>query len=122
MISLDISKEDGIVIIEPSSPLEQSDFERITKEVDEYIKVSGEVNGIIIHTEKFPGWEDFSAFLHHMKFVKDHHRNIKRVAIVTDSKLGSIIPSIAKHFVSAEIKHFKYEDLKPSITWIKGSA
>ena len=122
MISLDISKEDGIVIIEPSSPLEQSDFEKITKEVDEYIKVSGEVNGIIIHTEKFPGWEDFSAFLHHMKFVKDHHRKIKRVAIVTDSKLGSIVPSIAKHFVSAEIKHFKYEDMEPPMSWIKGSA
>jgi len=57
-----------------------------------------------------------------MKFVKDHHQKIKRVAIVTDSKLGSIIPSIAKHFVSAEIKHFEYEDITPSIAWIKGSA
>ncbi len=56
-----------------------------------------------------------------MKFVKDHHRKIKRVAIVTDSKLGSIVPGIAKHFVSAEIKHFEYEDMNSSKTWIKGS-
>jgi tRNA U38,U39,U40 pseudouridine synthase TruA len=78
------------------------------------------VNGIIIHTKAFPGWEDFSAFQHHMKFVKDHHRRIRRVAVVTDSKLGSIVPNIARHFVSADIKHFEYEDMESAKTWIKG--
>lgn len=119
MISLTIFKEDGIVLIEPSSPFEKSDFERLTKEVDQYIEVSGEVNGIIVYTLTFPGWQDFSAFVHHMKFIKNHHRKIKRVAIVTDSKLGSIVLSIANHFVSAEIKRFEYNDMDASKAWIK---
>jgi tRNA U38,U39,U40 pseudouridine synthase TruA len=121
MISLEINKIDGIVIIEPSGALEQSDFEELTKEIDDYIHARGVVNGIIIHTKAFPGWEDFSAFQHHMKFVKDHHRKIKRVAVVTDSKVGSIVPHIAKHFVSADIKHFEYESMASARTWIKGA-
>jgi len=121
MISLEINNQDGIVIIEPSGALEQSDFEKLTKEIDEYINASGVVNGIIIHTKAFPGWEGFSAFQHHMKFVKDHHRKIKRVAVVTDSRIGSIVPSIAKHFVSAGIKHFQYEEIESALQWIKGA-
>jgi hypothetical protein len=57
MISFKIMRADGIVIIEPSGALEQTDFERITKEIDAYINKKGYVNGIIIHTKDFPGGE-----------------------------------------------------------------
>jgi hypothetical protein len=119
MISLQIMKEEGIVIIEPSSPLEHPDFEKLTKEIDEYIEEKGGVNGLIIHTKSFPGWENFAAFTGHMKFVKDHHHKIKRIAAVTDSKFLSILPSIAKHFVAAEIKHFDYEEMETAKQWIQ---
>jgi hypothetical protein len=120
MISFEIMKADGIVIIEPSGALEQTDFEKLTSEVDEYIKEKDYLNGIIIHTKDFPGWESFGAFTHHMKFIKDHHKKIKRVAAVTDSKFMSIAPMIAKHFVSAEVKHFDYADMDAAKKWIKG--
>lgn len=119
MISFEIMKEDGIVVIEPSGPLEKADFEKLTTEVDAYINEKGFVRGIIIHTESFPWWENFSAFIHHLKFVKDHHRKIRRVAAVTDSKFLTIVPNIAKHFVSAEIKHFDFEDMAAAKKWIK---
>ena len=91
----------------------------MTNDVDTYINEKGPIRGIMIHTESFPGWEDFSAFIHHMKFVKDHHRNIRRVAAVTDSKFLKIVPSIAGHFVSAEIKHFAYADMDAAQKWIR---
>ena len=119
MISFEIMKAEGIVIIEPSGALEQTDFEQLTKEIDAYINVQGYVNGIIIHTKDFPGWESFGAFTHHMKFIKDHHKKIKRVAAVTDSKFMSIAPMIAKHFVSAEVKHFNYADMDAAKKWIQ---
>jgi hypothetical protein len=119
MISFKIMRADGIVIIEPSGALEQTDFERITKEIDAYINKKGYVNGIIIHTKDFPGWESFEAFTHHMKFIKDHHKKIKRVAAVTDSKFMSIAPMIANHFVSAEVKHFDYTDMDAAKKWVR---
>lgn len=119
MISFEIVKADGIVIIRPSGALEQTDFERLTKEIDAYINEQGYVKGIIIHTKDFPGWESFGAFTHHMKFIKDHHKKVKRVAAVTDSKFMSITQMVANHFVSAEVKHFDYADVDSAKKWIQ---
>ncbi|UCD34845.1 MAG: STAS/SEC14 domain-containing protein [Nitrospiraceae bacterium] len=119
MISFEIMKPDGIVIIEPSAALEQTDFEHLTREVDAYINEKGYINGIIIHTKDFPGWDSFGAFMHHMKFIKDHHKKVKKVAAVTSSTFMSIAPMIARHFVSAEVKHFDYADMDAAKRWIK---
>jgi hypothetical protein len=54
-----------------------------------------------------------------MKFIKDHHKKIKRVAAVTDSKFMSIAPMIANHFVSAEVKHFDYTDMDAAKKWVR---
>lgn len=119
MISFEILNEERVVVIEPSGPLRKEDFQQLTKDVDAYIHENGFVRGIIIHTESFPGWENFSAFIHHVTFVKDHHRKIRRVAAVTDSKFLKIVPAIAGHFVSAEIKHFDYADMEGAKKWIR---
>ena len=112
MIDIVVRRNEGVVLVQPSGPLKQSDFESLAGEIDSFSGGEDRLTGLIIHTKTFPGWDDFSAFLQHMKFVKDHHTQIRRVAIVTDSSLGAIGPGILKHFVSARIKHFKYGDLK----------
>ena len=91
MISIEVLGVEGIIIVEPSGPLEEADFHKLAKEIDAYSEDKGRLTGLIIHTKEFPGWDDFSAFLHHMKFVKEHHKQIKRVAIVTDSKMGQTL-------------------------------
>ena len=121
MIDYQILEEQGIVILEPSGPLGKEDFENLTRDVDAYIERHGRVNGLIVHAKSFPGWEDFGAFSHHISFVKDHHKKIGRVAIVTDSTFLSMAPQIVKHFVSAEVMHFDYDDLEPAQKWIAES-
>jgi hypothetical protein len=121
MISFQIIKDEGIVIVEPSGPLEHSDFEKLRAEVDAYIEENGSLNGLMIRTRSFPGWESFEAFIDHMKFIKGHHEKIRRVAVVTDSKVLAIGPGIAKHFVSAEIKHFVYDESDAARKWLQKS-
>jgi hypothetical protein len=41
-----------------------------------------------------------------LKFVYDHHRNIDRVAAITDNAFLKIAPNIAQHFAHPEIKVF----------------
>ncbi|MFQ5964789.1 MAG: STAS/SEC14 domain-containing protein [Candidatus Scalinduaceae bacterium] len=53
-----------------------------------------------------------------MRFIKDHHKQIARVAAVVDGKLLNIVPEIVNHFVSAEVKHFDYEDIEVAKKWI----
>jgi tRNA U38,U39,U40 pseudouridine synthase TruA len=118
MLSFKILNSEGIVIIEPNGTLQKTDFEQLTSKVDTYINEKGDINGIIIHSKKFPGWDSFGAFTHHIKFIKDHHRKIKKIAAVTDSKFMSIAPTVANHFVSAEVRHFSYNEIDAAKKWI----
>ena len=71
--------------------------------------------------ESFQGWDNLAAFLSHLKFIKDHHQKIAKVAAVTESGFLSILPRVASHFVHAEIRHFLYEDGEAAMAWLKKS-
>lgn len=119
MINVQVLSDEGIIIVEPSSHLEEADFLTLEKEIQTIIEGQGCLKGLIIHAKSFPGWDDLSAFKHHIQFVKDHHKLIKRVAIVTDFTLARFAPSIAKQFVDAELKHFPWNDYDQATQWIK---
>lgn len=117
MINIQVLNDEGIILVEPVDALEKSDFEKLAKEIDSFSVGPRSLTGLIIHTKSFPGWDDFDAFQHHMKFVKDHHKRIKHIAIVTDSKIGKIGPGFANLFVSAQIKHFPFDSLAEAEEW-----
>ena len=75
----------------------------------------------MIDAESFPGWRDFAALLAHMKFVKDHHRNIEKIAAVSDSSFLAIAPKIASHFVRADVRHFRHSQREEALTWLRKS-
>jgi hypothetical protein len=53
--------------------------------------------------------------------LHDHHRKINRVALAVDSQLAELAPRAAEHFVHAEIRNFRYEELETAIAWAAGS-
>ena len=119
MLKYELNHAEGILIIRPNGPLESTDFEKLVQEVDPYIIERGKLNGLMIYAKSFPGWDNFAAFLSHMKFVKNHHQKIKKIAAVTDSSFLSIMPQVANHFVKAEIKHFDYDDKDAALNWLR---
>ena len=118
MIEHTLDATNAILHIRPKSSLEQADFEQLAKAVDPFIAGTGDLAGLIIETPAFPGWSSFGAFAAHMRFVKDHHRHIKKIALVTDSALGDIAEHLMAHFVSAEIKHFPASEVDLAGQWI----
>ena len=36
----------------------------------------------------------------HFRFVRDHHKRVKKVAVVTNSHIGDVAERLASHFVS----------------------
>jgi len=119
MIKHEFLKDDGILIVEPVSSLQESEFDMLSTLVDPYIQENGKLNGLVIHTESFPGWQDFASMLAHIKFVKDHHALIRKVAAVADEGIIAILPAIADRFVKADVKHFGADDLDGALDWIK---
>jgi hypothetical protein len=119
MIHAELLRDQGILIITPEGPLQQADFESLAQLVDPYIKSEGELHGVLIFTESFPGWADFAALLSHLKFVKDHHQHIAKIAAVTDSQFLTILPATVSHFVHAKVRHFIYGDKQHALEWLQ---
>jgi hypothetical protein len=118
MLTIQIDEVNGIVLFEPDGALTANDFKSAVKVIDPWIEKNGELKGLIIHTESFPGWESFAAMSSHIRFVNEHHKKIARVAIVTDSVIGSLAETIASHFVKAEIGLFPYKALDDARSWV----
>ena len=119
MLEVKIEKENGLAILEPHDALSKEDFDNAAKVIDPFILESeGKLNGIIIYTKSFPGWEDFAALSRHITFVKNHHKRIKRLAFVTDTSVIEFTKVIAAPFVKAEIKVFDYDDFDEAKKWV----
>ena len=119
MLNYELNRTEGILILKPMGPLESTDFEKLAGEVDPYIIENGTLNGLMIYTKSFPGWDNFAAFLSHIKFVKNHHQKIKKIAAVTGSGFLSIMPQVANHFIRADVRHFDYDDMDTALNWLK---
>ena len=118
MLEINLDKQTKIVTLEPHGALTQDDFQSAVKAIDPSIEESGKLNGIIIYTKSFPGWDSFTALTNHLKFVREHHKKVSYVAFVTDSIIGDFGQKIANHFVQARVKHFNYKDLNSAKAWI----
>ena len=118
MLHHTLDAEDSILFIRIKTPLSENDFVRLAGTVDPHIEAGGALGGIIIEVPEFPGWESIGAMAAHFRFVRDHHKQVGRVALVTDSALGTLAENLASHFVSAEIKSFGSGDLEAAKQWV----
>jgi hypothetical protein len=120
MVDHELRPSEGILIIRPKGRLEASDFEGLAREVDPYIEANGKLHGLMVAAEAFPGWKDFAALVAHLRFVRDHHRKIEKVAVVSDSSFLSFAPKVAAHFVKADLRHFPHSDADAALAWLRG--
>jgi len=121
MIQHELNEDDGILMVAAQGPLERDDFQALSAEVDPFIERSGGMRGLLIEAEAFPGWDGFSGLTAHLRFVRDHHRLIRRVAVVSDSPVLSHLPQLAKHFVAAEVRHFPRTQWSDALDWLRSA-
>ena len=120
MIAHELDTENSILLVRPESALDKEDFAQLAELVDPQIEATGDLAGLIIDAPGFPGWDSFGAMVTHFRFVRDHHKRIKKVAVVTDSHLGDVAEHLTSHFVSAEIRHFPAGQSEQARQWIIG--
>ena len=121
MIQFELLRAQAVLVLSPDGPIEKADFERIAREVDPFIASHGRLAGVMICAKAFPGWDSFGALVSHLRFVRDHHRKIDRIAAVTDSELLKIMPHIAKHFVAAEVRQFPFDERAQALAWLEAA-
>jgi len=111
----------GIAVLEPQGALSEEDFKRAAGMIDPYIEKTTRLNGLIIHTKDFPGWDSFAALVSHLKFVKAHHKKVKRIALCTDSVAGNLARVFGPHFINAEVRVFPFQEFDSAGKWVAES-
>ena len=122
MIESNLDAANGILTVRPTAKLEQADFENLAKTVDPFVEKRGGLSGLIIEAKAFPGWAGFGALVAHLRFVREHHKKVGKVAVVTDSAMGDLAEKLASHFVAAQIKHFGAGEADAATKWILSRA
>jgi SpoIIAA-like len=121
-ISHQLLPDSGIIVVEVEHALSAQDFDTLTFTADTWIESHGNLQGIVIHAREFPGWENLGSLVRHIQFVRDHHRNVNRIALAADAKLASVAPKIAEHFIQAQVRRFGYDELAQAVAWAGGPA
>lgn len=119
MLNHELRHDDGILVIRPEGPLEAGDFTALASQVDAYLESRLSLRGVLIRAREFPGWRDFDGMLAHLRFVRDHHHKIERVAVVADGAAASILPAIAGHFIHAQVQHFDFAREEAAWQWLR---
>ena len=111
----------SLVSVRLQNALKKEDFERLSKTVDPVIAKGGHVRGLVLELSKFPGWENVGAFVDHVRFVRDHQKQIDKVAIVTDSSvIGTLADHIPGRLLLPKFRHFALSDVEGAKRWIEG--
>ncbi|OQX50418.1 MAG: hypothetical protein B5M46_00415 [Epsilonproteobacteria bacterium 4484_20] len=121
MLEVRLDRKNRLALLQPHDALSKEDFDNAVRIIDPFIEENGKLNGIIIYTESFPGWEDFAALSRHFTFIRNHHRKIRRLAFVTDTGIIDYTKAIAAPFIEAEIKVFPYTELDEAKRWAAGA-
>ncbi|MFT5342034.1 MAG: hypothetical protein ACI9BH_001247 [Paracoccaceae bacterium] len=119
MIEFELNEATGVATLCPAKGqgLAEADIVEMTGRIDAYLADHDALQGLVIVADSFPGWDSFNAFLSHLKFVRDHQKEIDKIAVVSDSGLLSAMPSIADHFVKARIRNFAASELALAQEW-----
>jgi len=119
MLNHTLLSTEGILILEPSGPLETVDFQAVIDDIAPYLVMHESLAGVMIFAKAFPGWLNLEAAISHLQLIERFHQKIKRLAIVSDNGLLSALPTFAAHLVHPDVKHFSESEYEDALTWLR---
>lgn len=117
MLQIDIRARDNVFIVTPEGQISTDNIKELATKVDGYINETDQVPNLVLHAKGTPHWADFNALKKHLHFIKGHHQVVKKVAIVSDSKLLWLAKSIVDYFVGAKVRRFSEDAIDDAIAW-----
>jgi hypothetical protein len=118
MIKTEIISGNVLRIVVPRK-LCDDDFQRITPEVDSFISQHGKIR-LLVDVSSFNGWNNAAALLKHIQFIKDHHRNVERIAVVGARSWQHWVIGVIRMIVHPEVKAYDRNQQNEALRWIEG--
>jgi len=118
MLKITDDPDHNCLRVVPEGRLTESDFDHLTGFFNDRVTRTGKVPNLVIHAESFPGWADFGGLVGHLGFVREHHRLIRKIALVSDARVLDVAPQVARHFLHADLRHFPANALSEALDWV----
>ncbi|QDU98938.1 SpoIIAA family protein [Lignipirellula cremea] len=119
MLKHTLISPEGILILEPSAPLEAADFKAVAKDIDPYLADHDALSGVLVLAQAFPGWLNLEAAISHLQLIERYHQKIKKLAVVSDNGLLAELPTFAGHLLHPEVKHFSEDAYEDALSWLR---
>ena len=118
MIKTEIISGNILRIVAPRK-LYAEDFQQITPDIDSFISQHGKIR-LLIDVSSFHGWNDAAALLKHIQFIKDHHRNVERIAVVGARSWQHWVIGVVRMIVHPEVRAYDGSQQSEAMGWIVG--
>ena len=102
-----------------SGPLDEADFVKLRERIDPVIDDGEPFSGILINGPSFPGYADFKGFLEHLRFVREHHELIPKIAFLVDGAWADTFPTLVNDFVETEVRRFEPIERESAEQWLR---
>lgn len=112
-----LQAEHGVIVVDVDQPLRREDIDAIAAEVDGWLTEHDALPGLVLHAHGFPGWENLSGLLHHLRFVVGHQSRVERLALVLDAPGLDIAARLAGTLLHPEVRHFPVAAKDEAIRW-----
>ncbi|WP_138936675.1 STAS/SEC14 domain-containing protein [Roseovarius arcticus] len=112
-----ITKDKNVLRVQINQSLSKDMVSTLRGEIDGFINEHDHIPNLVISCMTAPRWDSLRAFADYVDMVHDHHKLIKKVALVGDNAMFSVLPKLVDHFVGAKLRHFKKEDLTGAVEW-----
>jgi hypothetical protein len=120
-IDIKLDTDAGILVLEPADKaLSEDDFEAVGKTIASYLADHDRLRGILLQSRKFPGWQNVGALFAHLKFVSSVHDKIGKIALVTNSPMGTFADHVLDPLMLAKVRKFDYDQRDEAMRWLQG--
>ncbi len=116
-ISFRLLPECEVLLVEPTAGASGEDFARVREVADEWLEADGEVRGLVIHADDLSAWTRPGTVLGHWRLIRDHHRELDRVAVAVGGSAGALVSAAGEHFSHADVRHFAPDQRARAISW-----
>ena len=116
-VAIRLVPDAGVVVVEVTQPLRTADLDALATTVDTWLATHDALQGVVVHARAVPGWKNVAALVRHLRFVADHHRRIRRVALAVDGALAGLAPTVANRVVRPQVRRFAFSALDDAVAW-----
>jgi hypothetical protein len=109
---------EDVLVVRPEGAITSADVTTLEEAVTGYLATHWDIPGVMIQTRTFPGFANLGAFGGYLRFVLSHRTRVRRIAVVTDSKLAPLAKFVANHVLRIEMRHYPFAKGVEALSWL----